>query len=159
MQIKQLRLDDYFWLKVKYSWKYKFLLIFLILTSVFAIFLILNSTNIGNLFTPRMNTASVISSLSTMANESSVKFSPSDDNNTCYWIRPDYNGKDFAITIEQSISPDQDCYGDVVNRTSIAVGKPVSIYGESSCFCGSKVVELKKLLSDEGISIEVVKNE
>lgn len=157
MQIKQLRLDDYFWLKVKYSRKYKFLLIFLILISVFAIFSVLNSNIIGDIFTPKMDTASAISSLSAKANESSIKFSPSADSNTCYWIRPDYNGQDFAITIEQSISPDQDCYGDVVNSTSIAVGKPVSIYGESSCFCGSKVVELKKLLSDEGVSIEVVK--
>jgi len=153
-------LDEYFWLKVKYSRKYKLLLIILFFAIIFAG--IYTFINFGNIFIetlPRSTIASGINTLIAQPYLESIKFVADADENTCYWITHNYDGDSFVVEIEETYSPNKDCYGNSLKTSYIPVDKPVSIFGNSSCICGNEAVEIRKLLSDEDFSIEVVKNE
>ena len=151
-------LDEYFWLKVKYSLKYKLLLIILFFSIVFAT--AYTFINFGNIFKetlPRSELAPAVSMLVAQPYLESIKFIPDADENTCYWITPNYDGNSYVFEIEETYSPNKDCYGNSIKTSYVPIDKPPSVLGNSSCVCGNEAVEIRKLPSDEDFSIEVIK--
>ena len=160
MQIRPLQLSNsYFWLKVKYSWMYKVLIVLVALFSFSVLFYFFS--NSSNLFmpVPKYEFMPTIISLVTQPDKTSTVFIPDVDESICYWLTPSFKNGKFAMQVEESYSLTKDCYGDVLSTYFIPMDRPVSVYGNSSCICGGKAVELKKQLSEGSLSIEVIRNE
>lgn len=68
-----------------------------------------------------------------------------ENNNTCFKVRPTYNGTHYLLKIKEYKSKTGNCIGLLKDQTEVVVDKGINILGGKSCLCyGEYLLEWKK---------------
>jgi hypothetical protein len=72
----------------------------------------------------------------------------------CYWIRTTSDGTNYILEILEYESSDNNCIGELINRTEIVTTQPVNILG-SDCICGKSICDFKNELRENRVDLNV----